>query len=98
MYQGFKDLLSAFHAQSVKYLIVGGYAVSFHGQPCATKDIDLFIKADPANGLAVYKVLAAPQAIDILPGIDGVDSGSGVSKASSMWPVVSKHSSFPKTT
>jgi hypothetical protein len=33
MYQDFKDLLSAFHAHGVKYLIVGGYAVSFHGQP-----------------------------------------------------------------
>jgi hypothetical protein len=40
MYQDFKDLLSAFHAQGVKYLIVGGYGVSFHGQPRATKDMD----------------------------------------------------------
>ena len=31
MYQDFKDLLSAFRAPSVKYLIVGGYAVSLHG-------------------------------------------------------------------
>lgn len=29
MYPDFKDLLSAFHSQGVKYLIVGGYAVSF---------------------------------------------------------------------
>ena len=43
MFQDFKDLLSAFHAHGVKYLIVGGYAVSFHAQPRATKDIDLFI-------------------------------------------------------
>jgi hypothetical protein len=33
MYKDFKDLLSAFHARNVKYLIVGGYAVSFHSQP-----------------------------------------------------------------
>lgn len=38
MYKDFKDLLSAFHAQSVRYLIVGGYAVSLHAQPRATKD------------------------------------------------------------
>jgi hypothetical protein len=98
MYQDFKDLLSAFHAHSVKYLIVGGYAVSFHGQPRATKDMDLFIQADPANAKAVYAALVAfgaplvdisvddlldshqfirlgrePVAVDILPGIDGVD-------------------------
>lgn len=59
MYQDFKDLLSAFHAHNVKYLIVGGYAVSFHSQPRATKDLDLFIKADPANAKAAYAALGA---------------------------------------
>jgi hypothetical protein len=98
MYKDFKDLLSAFHAHGVKYLIVGGYAVSFHGQPRATKDIDLFVRADPANASAVYAALVGfgapiadvsvddladpgqfvrfgrePLAVDIMPGIDGVD-------------------------
>lgn len=98
MFQDFKDLLSAFRAHSVKYLIVGGYAVSFHAQPRATKDLDLFIKADEANAKATYAALASfgapldninvedlaspsnfirfglePVAVDILPGIDGVD-------------------------
>ena len=59
MYQDFKDLLSAFNARSVRYLIVGGYAVSFHGQPRATKDIDIFIKADSANAKAVFAALAS---------------------------------------
>jgi hypothetical protein len=59
MYQDHKDLLSAFHAHGVKYLIVGGYAVIFHAQPRYTKDIDLFIKADPANAQAIYAALAA---------------------------------------
>jgi len=57
MYQDYKDLLSAFHAHGVKYLIVGGYAVIFHAQPRFTKDIDLFIKADPANAKATYAAL-----------------------------------------
>ena len=57
MFQDFKDLLSAFNAHRVKYLIVGGYAVSFHAQPRATKDIDLFIKADAANAQATYAAL-----------------------------------------
>jgi hypothetical protein len=59
MFQDYKDLLSAFHAHGVKYLIVGGYAVSFHAQPRATKDIDLFIKADAANAEATYAALAS---------------------------------------
>jgi len=58
MYQDYKDLLSAFHAHGVKYLIVGGYAVIFHAQPRFTKDIDFFIKADPANARATYAALA----------------------------------------
>src|SRR5260370_6349027 len=58
MYQDYKDLLSAFHAHGVKYLIVGGYAVMFHAQPRFTKDIDLFINSDPANALATYNALA----------------------------------------
>jgi predicted nucleotidyltransferase len=59
MFQDFKDLLSAFNAHGVKYLIVGGYAVSFHAQPRATKDIDLFIKADATNAKATYAALAS---------------------------------------
>jgi len=59
MYQDYKDLLSAFHAHGVRYLIVGAYAVIFHAQPRFTKDIDLFIKADPANAHATYAALAA---------------------------------------
>jgi hypothetical protein len=50
--------LSIFNAHGVKYLIVGGYAVSFHAQPRATKDIDLLIKPDADNAKAVYTALA----------------------------------------
>ena len=49
MYQEYKDLLSAFHAHGFKYLVVGCFAVIYHSQPRFTKDMDLFIKADPAN-------------------------------------------------
>jgi hypothetical protein len=58
MYPDFKELLSIFNAQRVKYLVVGGYAVSFHAQPRVTKDIDLLIKADAENSKAVYAALA----------------------------------------
>lgn len=47
MFKDFEELLSAFNAHKVRYLIVGGYAVSFHAQPRATKDLDIFI--DPAE-------------------------------------------------
>ena len=57
MFQDFKELLSAFSAHNVKYLIVGGYAVSFHAQPLFTKDLDIFILADHTNAKAAYDAL-----------------------------------------
>jgi len=59
MYPDFNELLSIFNAHRVKYLIVGGYAVTFHAQPRATKDLDLFIKPDVENARAVYAALTA---------------------------------------
>ena len=56
--QDFKELLSAFNEQRVKYLIVGGYAVAVHAQPRATKDLDIFIEAGPENAKAVFAALA----------------------------------------
>lgn len=58
MFQDYKDLLSAFHAHGVKYLVVGGYAVIFHAQPRFTRYLDLWIKPHPANAQALYAALA----------------------------------------
>ncbi len=58
MNQDYKDLLSAFHAHGVKYLVVGGYAVILHAQPRFTKDIDFFVRPDSANARATYAALA----------------------------------------
>ncbi len=59
MYQDYKDLLSAFQSHGVKYLVVGGFAVSYHSQPRFTKDIDIFISADLENAKAAYAALAS---------------------------------------
>lgn len=59
MYQDYKDLLSAFQSHGVKYLVVGGFAVIYHAQPRFTKDMDLFIQADPENANATYAALAS---------------------------------------
>jgi len=53
----FKELLSAFNEQKVKYLIVGGYALAVHAQPRATIDLDLFIQPDGENAKAVFAAL-----------------------------------------
>lgn len=57
MNQDFLDLLSAFNAGEVLYLIVGAYAVGVHGHPRATKDLDVWIEASPANAARVMNAL-----------------------------------------
>jgi hypothetical protein len=52
-----KELIRAFNAQGVEYLLVGGYAFGVHAQPRATKDLDLFIRADARNSDAVFRAL-----------------------------------------
>lgn len=54
-----RELLLALNAHEVEYLIVGGYAVGVHSEPRATKDLDIFIRADEKNSKAVYRALAA---------------------------------------
>jgi hypothetical protein len=44
MYPDFKELLSTLNAHKAKYLVVGGFAVGFHSQPRATKDLDILIR------------------------------------------------------
>lgn len=45
----FVELLVVFGELGVRYLVVGGYAVGFHGVPRFTKDLDLLIAADGPN-------------------------------------------------
>lgn len=54
----FRELLSLFKKYSVRYLIVGGYAVMRYTEPRFTKDLDVFIAVDEGNPEAVYTALA----------------------------------------
>jgi Nucleotidyltransferase of unknown function (DUF6036) len=58
MFRDFKELLSVLNAHRVKYLIVGGYAVSLHAEPRATKDLDLLIGPGAENSKALFAALA----------------------------------------
>ena len=52
-----KELIRMFNEHGVEYLLVGGYAFGVHAQPRATKDLDLFIRADARNCDAVFRAL-----------------------------------------
>lgn len=49
MNQDFSDLLAAFNAEGVDYLVVGAHALAAHGHMRATKDLDVWVRPDPAN-------------------------------------------------
>lgn len=59
MNKDFKDLLAAFCAHDVEFLIVGAYAVTFHARPRFTKDLDVWIGASATNARNAYRALAA---------------------------------------
>jgi len=42
----------------VEYLLIGGWAVGYHGHPRATYDLDVWIGISPANADRVVKALA----------------------------------------
>ena len=45
----FRELLALFNAHHVEYLIIGGYALAFHGAPRFTGDLDIFVNPEAAN-------------------------------------------------
>src|SRR6185295_6110447 len=59
MNQDFRDLLAEFNARSVEYLVVGAHALAVHGFVRATKDLDVWVRPDPANASRVLIALAA---------------------------------------
>ena len=45
----FADFLKSLNARSVDYLVVGGYAVGYHGFVRATGDLDVFVRLSAQN-------------------------------------------------
>lgn len=45
----FRDLLKLFNEHEVQYILVGGYALAFHGAPRYTGDIDLYVNPTLEN-------------------------------------------------
>src|SRR5215510_15420826 len=58
MNQDFRDLLAAFNARGVEFLVVGAYALAAHGLVRATKDLDVWVRPDPTNAQRARSALA----------------------------------------
>lgn len=52
-----RELLKCFLSHDVRFLIIGGHAVSFHGYPRFTKDLDIWIDKSQENAVKVVTAL-----------------------------------------
>lgn len=59
MIEEFHDVLSDLVASGAQFLVVGAHALSAHGVPRATIDLDIWVRADAENAGKVYAALAA---------------------------------------
>ncbi len=55
----FRELLALFNAHHVESMIIGGYALAFHGAPRFTGELDLLVKPDAANAQPILAALEA---------------------------------------
>ena len=55
----FCELLECFNAARVKAIIVGAYALGYHGAPRMTGDLDLLVQPSAENARQVIAALAA---------------------------------------
>ena len=53
----FRDLLSAFNAHGVEYLVVGAHALAAHGHVRATKGLDVWVRPGAGNAARVLAAL-----------------------------------------
>ena len=53
----FKEFLKLLNAHKIKYLLIGGYAVGYHGYPTGTADMDIWIAINPQNAGEVVAAL-----------------------------------------
>lgn len=54
----FKELLELFNEHKIEYMIVGAYALAYHGAPRFTGDIDIFVRPSAANAQKILSALA----------------------------------------
>jgi hypothetical protein len=55
--QDFRDLLALFNAHGVDYIIVGAYALAYHGAPRFTGDMDILVRPDSENAFRILRAL-----------------------------------------
>ena len=55
--QDFKDFIGLLNANGVRYMVVGGYAVAYHGYLRFTGDIDVWVEISEENAARLVQVM-----------------------------------------
>jgi hypothetical protein len=55
----FKEFLRLLKENDVRYLLIGGYAVGYHGYPRATEDMDIWVAIHPDNAQKLVSAMRA---------------------------------------
>ena len=53
----FKEFLLLLNEKKVEYMVIGGYAVGYHGYPRSTGDLDVWVGMSPVNAARVVMAL-----------------------------------------
>jgi hypothetical protein len=70
----FKEFLKLLKEHDVRYLLIGGYAVGYHGYPRATEDLDIWVAIHPDNAQKLFRLTLIPLHFD--------------TKLSVVWPII----------
>ncbi len=54
-----REFIHLLNTKSVKYVVVGGWALAFHGRPRYTGDLDFFVACDSDNAARLMEVIEA---------------------------------------
>jgi len=55
--EDFEDFVKLLNKHNVEYMVVGGYALAFHGKPRHTGDLDIWINVSEENAVRMLKVV-----------------------------------------
>lgn len=57
LFPDLKEFLESLNSAGIKYMVVGGYAVNYHGYHRATDDLDVWIAVDKENARLISRVM-----------------------------------------
>ncbi|SPD71721.1 conserved hypothetical protein [uncultured Desulfobacterium sp.] len=53
----FKEFLQLLNSKKIEYLVIGGYAVGYHGYPRATGALDIWVAINEQTAMKMVEVL-----------------------------------------